>query len=243
MPKILLKFSGTVLKEILIDKDQLTVGRKLDNDLVIDNLAISGHHARIFKENGIYFIEDLGSTNGTFLNESKIDKRRLQHGDEIRIGKHFVVFQDDTTVTSTGRTGAVPFVDLDKTVVATPQQKDLLRGKSGKGLDDTLLGGKVGVLLVVSGQTDKNEYRLPSRISIIGSQDSAAVKLTGWFAPKVAALISRHDAGYSISMSEEAKKILVNGTIIQGRCELKDGDLIEVANVKMYFYMRHPTTS
>ena len=100
----------------------------------------------------------------------------------------------------------------------------------------------MGVLLVVAGQTDKNEYKLPARVSIIGSQEAAVVKLTGWFAPKVAAIISRSETAYVISLSEEGKKVLVNGAAVQGRSDLKDGDLIEVANVKMYFYLRHPTS-
>jgi hypothetical protein len=79
-------------------------------------------------------------------------------------------------------------------------------------------------------------------VSVIGSQDAAVVKLTGWFAPKVAALISRTETAYVISLSEESKKVLVNGVQVQGRLDLKDGDLIEVAGVKMYFYLRHPTS-
>ena len=94
MPKLLLKFSGMVLKDIALDKPQLTIGRKMDNDIVIDNLAVSGHHARVVEENGTYFIEDTGSTNGTFLNDAKIAKQRMQSGDQIRIGKHMLVVEE-----------------------------------------------------------------------------------------------------------------------------------------------------
>lgn len=241
MPKLLLKFSGMVLKDIPLDKPQVTIGRKMDNDVVIDNLAVSGHHARVVEENGTYFVEDTGSTNGTFLNETKIEKRRLQPGDQIRVGKHVLIYED---ATATAQTEPAPAAvgDGDSTVV-TLSPYDTRKSKLAEAAaDDALPGGKIGVLLVVAGQTDKNEYKLPARVSIIGSQETAVVKLTGWFAPKVAALISRNETVYVISLSEESKKILVNGAPVQGRCDLKDGDLIEVAGVKMYFYLRHPTS-
>jgi pSer/pThr/pTyr-binding forkhead associated (FHA) protein len=241
MPKLLLKFSGMVLKDIPLDKPQITIGRKMDNDVVIDNLAVSGHHARVVEENGTYFIEDTGSTNGTFVNEAKIQKQRLQPGDQIRVGKHVLVYEDETATAKPKPAPAIA-LDGDKTVMAPPPPDTKKSKLAAAAADDALPGGKIGVLLVVAGQTDKNEYKLPARVSVIGSQDAAAVKLTGWFAPKVAALISRNETAYVISLSEENKKILVNGAPIQGRGDLKDGDLIEVAGVKMYFYLRHPTS-
>ncbi|HEX9741650.1 MAG TPA: FHA domain-containing protein [Nitrospiraceae bacterium] len=240
MAKLLLKFSGMVLKDIPLNKPLLTIGRKMDNDVVIDNLAVSGHHARVVEENGTYFIEDTGSTNGTFLNDAKIAKQRMQPGDQIRVGKHILVFEDES---ATGKPRPAPAVsqDGDKTVSAPPSAGER-KVKPADESKDALPGGKIGVLLVVAGQTDKNEYKLTGRVSVIGSQNSAVVKLTGWFAPKVAALISRSETAYVISLSEESKKILVNGEPVQGRGDLKDGDLIEVAGVKMYFYLRHPTS-
>lgn len=242
MPKLVLKFSGMVLKDIPLDKPLVTIGRKMDNDVVIDNLAVSGHHARVMEENGIYFVEDTGSTNGTYLNETKIAKQRLQPGDQIRIGKHILVYEDETATAKPKPAPAIA-LDGDKTVLAPPPRlgDQTLRPPADES-KDALPGGKMGVLLVVAGQTDKNEYKLPARVSVVGSQDSAAVKLTGWFAPKVAALISRNETAYVISLSEESKKVFVNGTPVQGRSDLKDGDLIEVAGVKMYFYLRHPTS-
>jgi len=241
MPKLLLKFSGMVLKDIPLDKPQVTIGRKMDNDVVIDNLAVSGHHAQVVEENGTYFIEDTGSTNGTFLNDAKITKQRLQPGDQIRVGKHVLIYEDETA-TSKPKAAPAVVLDGDKTVLALPPSDTKKSKLEAAAADDALPGGKIGVLLVVEGQTDKNEYKLPARVSVIGSQDAAVVKLTGWFAPKVAALISRNETAYVISLSGESKKILVNGVPIQGRGDLKDGDLIEVAGVKMYFYLRHPTS-
>ncbi len=242
MPKLVLKFGGTVLKDVQLKKSVVTIGRKMGNDVVIDNLAVSGHHARVVQEGGTFFVEDTGSTNGTFLNDVQVEKRRLQHGDQIRVGKHVLVFEE-AAGPGVSPTPAAPARDPDKTVLATPEMRRELHGvRTVAGGEAPLPGGKVGVVLVVSGQTDKNEYKLTDRVSVVGSQDTAAVKLTGWFAPKVAALISRTDTGYALSTSEDGKKVLINGAPIQGRGDLKDGDLIEVVGVKMYFYLRHPTT-
>src|SRR2546425_9451524 len=87
MPKIFLKFNERVLKEIPLDKPRFTIGRKPDNDLVIDNPVVSGHHALIVSEEGVFFIEDLGSTNGTFVNDAKIQKEKLKNSDCIIVGK------------------------------------------------------------------------------------------------------------------------------------------------------------
>src|SRR5712692_4506881 len=91
MPKIFLKFNERVLKEIPLDKPRFTIGRKPDNDLVIDNPVVSGHHALIVSEEGAFFIEDLGSTNGTFVNDAKIQKEKLKNSDCIVVGKHVLI--------------------------------------------------------------------------------------------------------------------------------------------------------
>jgi pSer/pThr/pTyr-binding forkhead associated (FHA) protein len=96
MIQIELKFKNTVLKTIETDRDKITIGRKKSNSIDIDNLQVSNKHARIIKHAGNYFIEDLKSTNGTFLNNEKISKEPLRDKDIITIGKHTLVihFED-----------------------------------------------------------------------------------------------------------------------------------------------------
>ena len=95
MPKISLKYNDKVIKEIVLTDAVVNIGRKADNDLVIDNLAVSSHHARIARVDGAFVIQDTGSTNGIFLNGEKISQHALAYGDQIMIGKHVVVFEDD----------------------------------------------------------------------------------------------------------------------------------------------------
>ncbi len=235
MPKLTLKFNEAVIKELALDAEQLTIGRKPDNDLVIDNPAVSGHHAKIVKVQAVYFLEDLGSTNGTFVNEKRIDKKQLRDGDRVLIGKHMLTYEEGTKEAAPA---PAKVVDTDKTMILdTAKQREMLKSEQTQG-GPAKPKEKLGMLQVLSGGTDQKEYSLTGRLAIIGSQDGATVHLTGWFAPKVAAMISRRPDGYNISMAEDAKKILVNGVPIQGRCDLKDGDLIEVAGVKMSFLLK-----
>lgn len=233
MPKIIVKFNEAVIKDVPLDREQFTIGRKPDNDVVIDNPAVSGHHAKLSRVQAVYFLEDLGSTNGTFVNEKKIDKRQLKDGDRVTIGKHVLLYEDEAKGLALPPAQAV---DTDKTMILdTQRHRELLKTEQTMQPKPK---ERIGVLQVLSGGTDKKEYHLTGRIVLIGSQDGSTVKLTGWFAPKVAAMISRRPAGYNISLSEDGKKVLVNGTPIQGRADLKDGDLLEVAGVKMSFLLK-----
>ena len=110
MLKIELKFKDKVLKHFETDKSEITIGRSSKNDIQIDNLAVSNEHAKIISHSGRYTVEDLKSTNGTFLNEKQITKANLNPDDIVTIGKHTLQFglADETQA---------PALDLaDKTI-------------------------------------------------------------------------------------------------------------------------------
>ena len=86
MAKLVLSLDGVVLREINLSKERTTVGRRSHNDVVIDNLAVSGEHAVISLAGNEPFIEDLGSTNGTMVNGQPIKKHPLRNGDTVEIG-------------------------------------------------------------------------------------------------------------------------------------------------------------
>lgn len=238
MAKIFLKFNEQVLKEIPLENPQLTIGRKPDNDLVIDNPAVSGHHARVVKEAGGFFIEDLGSTNGTFLNDAKVQKQKLKNTDCINVGKHALIFQDEVAPPPPPPPPPKES-DSDKTMILdTAKQKELLKALGT--VKTAAVAEKVGWLTVATGDTDKKEYELTGRLNVIGKEDTASVKLIGWLAPKNAAMLSRRGPAYFISMPEGAKKITVNGEAVQGQRELQDGDVIIVAGVHFHFSLKEP---
>jgi len=117
MAKLILSLDGTVLKEVALDKERLTIGRRPSNDLQIENLAVSGEHALIVTILNDSFLEDLGSTNGTLVNGVPIKKHILQHNDVVEIGKYKLKYLSETL--STGMQPAQA-QDFEKTMVIRP---------------------------------------------------------------------------------------------------------------------------
>jgi len=225
MAKVRLKFNEKVLKEIELDGEQVWIGRKPGNQIVIENVAVSAEHARIIQEDGAYYIEDLASTNGTYLNDQRVEKAPLYDQDQVRIGKHLLVYLDETRPRPAGNEGPLPNGQAR-------QRRKAAEGSPRAG------AGKIGAVHVVGGKTNRTGYELTRRLTIIGSGEEATIRLTGWFAPKLAAVISRRPDGYSISQSDAGMAVLVNGDPIEGRSELHDGDLLEVAGVKLQFSLK-----
>ncbi len=96
MPVLIVKFEGSVLKKVATNGGSITIGRAPDNAIAIDNLAISNRHAEIKSEQGGLVVEDLNSLNGTFVNNQRVKRSALKHGDVVSIGKHSI--QVDETV-------------------------------------------------------------------------------------------------------------------------------------------------
>ena len=92
MGKLVVSLDGVVIKEVQITKDKTTLGRRPYNDIVIDNLAVSGEHAVLQMLGADVFIEDLNSTNGTYINGKAIKKQLLVHNDTVEIGKYKIKF-------------------------------------------------------------------------------------------------------------------------------------------------------
>jgi len=244
MAKIILKYEAAVLKEIPLKQATLSIGRTAANDLPIDNLAVSGHHAKIYLEADKFVLEDLNSLNGTFVNNQRIRKSFLKNGDEVLIGKHTLVYIDEGGAPppppelAADRT--MPMAKMEETMVLdTKKRREMLQKATVVATDGASAAPaaeKVGSLTVLAGKTDNHEYILTGRLSMIGKSDQATIKLKGWFAPAVAAVINRKESGYTVSPSGSETK--VNGQVTQGVRELKEGDIIEVAGTKLQFYYR-----
>ena len=244
MAKMILKYEAAVLKEIPLKQGSLTVGRTAANDLTIDNLAVSGHHAKIYYENDKFVLEDLNSLNGTFVNNQRVRKSFLKNGDEVLIGKHTLVFMDEGGAPPeklepvADRT--MPVAKLDETMVLdTKKRREMLQKATTvatEGSSAAPAAEKVGSLTVLGGKTDQKEYILTGRLSVIGKSEQATIRLQGWFAPQVAAVINRKESVYSISPSGGETK--VNGQKITAARDLKEGEMIEVGGVKLQFYYR-----
>lgn len=94
MAKLVVKFQDVLIKEYSLDKDSVTIGRKEENDLWLDNMAISSHHARIDRTKDTFTLVDLNSTNGTFVNGKRVGSAVLKPNDWIAIGKHILYFKE-----------------------------------------------------------------------------------------------------------------------------------------------------
>ena len=95
MARLMLSLDGQVLAEYNMNKERYTIGRLPDNDIRIDNPSVSGHHSLIINILNDSFLEDLNSTNGTYVNGKLIKKHAMQHGDVITVGHHQLRFVDN----------------------------------------------------------------------------------------------------------------------------------------------------
>ena len=231
MPRLLLKFNDNVLKVIDSNKELITLGRNLNNDIQIYNLAVSNFHAHIVCQVDHFFVEDLGSTNGTFVNDRKISKWELSDKDVITIGKHVIVFLDEELE---DEVIDLEELNMDKTMILDTKKQRELMGKSVVQSSDDL-EGLPAVLEVLSGSTDKSRYELDSKLTLIGKDSMAVVALEGLFAPKIGCYISRDKSGYGLIPPEKKNKVKLNGHDVKDAVTLKSGDQIEVGNVKLRF--------
>jgi predicted component of type VI protein secretion system len=245
MAKLYLKSGDSVLQEVMLTQATTTIGRLPDNTLRIDNLAVSGHHAKIYWNDGHYVIEDLGSLNGIYVNDKRVGKATLIHGDQVKIGNHNVEFRNEGTAALGAPAPKVgPSVPkLDETVILdTKQAREMIakmgapasaaRSATGEALPPR---ERIGLLQVVEGKSDQEKYVLTGKMTMIGKSDMATVKLKGFFAPVSAALISKRDNKYFIAPSERKVKLKVNGEESPNQRELNAGDIIEVGKFKATF--------
>jgi pSer/pThr/pTyr-binding forkhead associated (FHA) protein len=244
MAKLYLKFEQAVLKEYeLKDGSSMTIGRLPDNAVHIDNLAVSGHHARIVWEGDHFALEDNNSLNGTFVNNRRVNRCALKHGDNILVGKHTISYLDEARHAADSPHAEpippAPVPAMEATMVLdTRKAKEMMAHQAagpGSGAAVALAKERTGQLQVMDGKTDHSQYTLSGKLTVIGKSDMASIKLKGWFAPKVAAVINKRDGKYFIAASERDLKVKVNNTEISGPKELNEGDLIEVAKVKLTF--------
>lgn len=239
MAKVSLKYKDSVLDDISLDKDETTIGRRPENDIHIDNAAVSGLHAKIIKDvEGNFFIEDQNSTNGTLVNGNRISKVQLNNNDDITIGKHALVFHTEAA----DKVAAQKVVHTsDQTVMLDAKVQDNIIRKAIQGHESPAPAGEareaLGGFVVLEGNLEQKQYELIDRVSMIGKDKESAIKLKGFFTPKLIALVNRKRDGYYIDAANNRKPPQINGKKIAGRHKLKDGDVVQVAKVKLKFYL------
>ncbi|ENO84632.1 FHA domain-containing protein [Thauera linaloolentis] len=239
MPKLILSMDGLVLKEIELNKERTSIGRKPNNDIQIDNLAISGQHAVITRILNDAFLEDQNSTNGTYVNGQPVKKHVLHHNDVIELGKYRIKYIVDTAQPGTAASEMIDTAVL-KPFELPPTQTD---PGARPGTTETQIvaagaleraekamaasAGRVGVIQVLSGANSGRELELTKSLTTLGKPG------------RQVAVITRRPHGYFITHVEGASFPQVNGTAIDAQAHLlKDHDIIDLAGVKMEFFLR-----
>jgi pSer/pThr/pTyr-binding forkhead associated (FHA) protein len=206
---------------------------------------VSGRHARVYREGNHYVLEDLKSTNCTFVNDKPVARHTLLEGDVVLVGKHTLVFTQKGGEQDTAAPVEQFVPEIGGTMMLdTMKQKHLLEGlDQGRPsqVHDAVVPktaiptthGRIGTVKVIAGNSGQNEYVLAAVTTMIGKADTAQIRLKGWFKPKVAAAIARKGEGFTITPM--GGKLTVNGEKVLGRRDLMSGDLIEVSGLTLEF--------
>lgn len=235
MARMILTFNKQVIKEYPLLKESLTIGRNEDNAVIIDNLAVSGYHARVDPAGTDFILTDLQSTNGTFVNNEKVLSHKLQHGDKVIIGKHILLFV--SSAKGKPASSEDEKMDMDKTMMLdTAKQRELLSQQKGAPAE-AKAPEKIGVVSFIDG-SDLGEIELTKKLTKIGKADTSEIKLSGMMMGSTAATISRRPSGYTISFTGGMAKLKVNGKVVKETVPLKDFDTIEIGSYKFQFYQK-----
>ena len=209
MPKMIVSIDGVVIKEVQLTKDRTTLGRRPYNDIVIDNLAVSGEHAVMQMSGMDVFLEDLNSTNGTYVNGKAIKKQQLQNGDSVEIGKYKIKFVHEGATDSYEKTTVI---NAGAVVDAGDSQGASLGSAAIKVMSGTAAGREVPLVKVVT---------------TIGKPGVAV------------AAITRRPHGYVVALVEGATRPTVNSRPLgTDAVDLRHGDLIELAGTQMQFIQK-----
>jgi len=228
MGKLVLSLNGEMQGEFQLNKERMTVGRKTGNDIRIDNLAVSGRHALIITILDDSFLEDLGSTNGTYVNGRLIKKHALRDGDVIGVGKHELKYINEHA--------SADDEDFEKTMVIRPSSAGAaVAAAKGAGLSTTTSsltspprGMPLARLQVLNGPVAGRELELTKALITLGKPGVQV------------AVISRRPQGYYLTHVEGDGHLyqfpIVNGSPIGAQTyALKHGDIVELAGIKMAF--------
>ena len=256
--KLILSMDGVVLQEHVLSKERMTIGRKPHNDVVIDNLAVSGEHAAIVTILNDSFLEDLNSTNGVMVNGVGIKKHFLQANDVIEIGKYKLKYINDQQ----GQPAAA--ADFERTMVLRPPANKPQAGGGGAAQPGIAEAGGMAAHMAtgISASPISPAPPIQPTPSAQPAQQPAPVipaatlqilngpnagreldlvkNLTTLGKPGVqVAVLTRRPHGYFITHVEGANYPSLNGKLLNNQpTQLNNHDIIELAGIKMEFYLK-----
>jgi len=227
MAKLIMSLDGSIIREIPLDKERVTIGRKPTNDVQIENLAVSGEHARVVTILNDSFLEDLGSTNGTLVNGAPVKKHILQSNDLIEIGKYKLKFIAEGPAPQAAAPAAE---DMEKTMVLRPgasMARPAIPPAAPAAQPAAAAAQTVAAIQVISGPGAGKELEITKNLTTLGKPGVQV------------AVITKRPQGYFIAHVEGAKFPIVNGATLEAQArQLNDHDVIEIAGVKMEFFYK-----
>ncbi|MFA7242193.1 MAG: FHA domain-containing protein [Sulfuricellaceae bacterium] len=248
MAKLILSLEGQAIREVELNKERVTIGRKPHNDVQIENLAVSGEHATITTILNDSFLEDLDSTNGTLVNGSPVKKHVLQNGDVIEIGKFRLEYLNPqatqaapdferTMIMRSPLAGApktaAPAQDFSKTSIEKEPlvvERPLPHPTPAQPVEQPPTAAptaKPAVIQVLSGANAGKELELTKSLTSLGKPGVQV------------AVIAKRPHGYFITHVQGASFPLVNGVALDNQPHpLNDHDIIELAGIKMEFFYK-----
>ena len=232
MPILKLLFKENTIAVYRVAKGKsVTIGRKEDNDIQIENLAVSGHHAKIDSVGDGFLLTDLQSKNGSFVNDELVSSHWLQQGDSVTIGKHTLTFSYDDYEKKPDEGEGM----MDQTMVMDTDTYRRMMGKSDQELAEArnIARDPVGILSYLAG--GEGEIKLTNRITKIGKSPSSEIVVKGIMMGSTAVVISRRPKGYSLSYVDGMTKPKVNGEVVKESVDLKEFDIIDVGSAKFQF--------
>jgi len=216
MPKMIVSIDGVVIKEVQLTKDRTSLGRRPYNDIVIDNLAVSGEHAVLQMSGNEVFVEDLNSTNGTYLNGKAVKKQQLNNGDTVEIGKYKIKYVNEAANAGFEKT---MIIKAGSAAPVAPAANTTPAGAATAGTD----GGSAAIK-VMSGAAAGREVALVKVVTTIGKPGVAV------------AAITKRPHGFVVAHVEGDSRPTLNGAAIGVEpVPLKNGDVLELAGTQMQF--------
>jgi len=232
MARLILSLDGQVMAEYNMNKERYTIGRLPDNDIRIDNGAVSGHHSLIINILNDSFLEDLNSTNGTYVNGKLIKKHALQHGDVITVGHHQLRFVEDDEQQD----------EFEKTMVIQPSARPVDKVRTAREAVEQASASATGNRRSLDGQAALKKAKLQVLSGAFAGRElelSKALTTLGRPGVQVAAITRRADGYFIVHVDSEKDNDfpLVNGAPIGAQArKLADNDVIQLAGVKMGFF-------
>lgn len=237
MGKLVVSLDGVIIKEVQLTKEKTTLGRRPYNDIVIDNLAVSGEHALLLLVGADVFIEDLGSTNGTYINGKSVKRQLLVESDTVEVGKYKIKyllegppdFERTMIMRASSQPAAYASAPAAAAAVAVAAEASASHQATvgfGLGSEFGTLGGTMAPasIKVLNGAATGRQVALTKVVTTVGKPGVQVASIT------------KRPGGYVFAHVEGAQRPTVNGnTLIGESLHLKNGDVIELAGTQMQF--------